>query len=102
MEKWELDRMYIDFTDQIRNIANEIQFNVVAESDAINKYNNLKACIQTSSLDVELKEAILDDVNEIISEELKHQNMLQEMYSELTGIVAEDDENDNSKDKVKE
>lgn len=29
-------------------MANEIQYNVTAESEAINKYNNLKACIQHS------------------------------------------------------
>lgn len=44
---------------------------------------------------------MLEDIDEIISEELKHQNMLQEIYSELTGIVAEDDENEKTKEKEK-
>ena len=101
MEILDFEREYADFAEQVRNVANEIQYNVTAESEAINKYNNLKACIQHSTLAAELKEAMLEDIDEIISEELKHQNMLQEIYSELTGIVAEDDENEKTKEKEK-
>lgn len=101
MEVLDFEREYADFAEQVRNVANEIQYNVTAESEAINKYTNLKACIQHSTLDAELKEAMLEDIDEIISEELKHQNMLQEIYSELTGIVAEDDENEKTKEKEK-
>lgn len=39
MEKWELDRMYIDLPTKYVISLTEIQFNVVAESDAINKYS---------------------------------------------------------------
>lgn len=91
MENVKFVELYNDFVSQLRDVANEIQFNVIAESEAINKYNSLKACIESTSLDDELKEAMLEDIKEILSEELKHQNMLQDMYSELTGIAAEDD-----------
>lgn len=72
MEILDFEREYSDFAEQVRNVANEIQYNVTAESEAINKYNNLKACIQHTTLDAELKEAMLEDIDEIISEELKH------------------------------
>lgn len=39
MEKWELDRMYIDLPTKYVISLTEIQFNAVAESDAINKYS---------------------------------------------------------------
>jgi hypothetical protein len=50
MEVLDFEREYADFAEQVRNVANEIQYNVTAESEAINKYNNLKACIQHTTL----------------------------------------------------
>lgn len=81
---------YLRFAEEVRRVANEIQYNVQAESDAILKYNNFKECVQNSMLDAELKEGICEEIDEIIAEELKHQNQLQAMYTELTGIVPED------------
>ena len=85
---------FVDWAEEIRRVANELQLNVQAESDAIRNYNNLKVCVQNSALDAELKAEMLEEINEIVAEELKHQNQLQELYSELTGIVAEEDGDD--------
>lgn len=37
MEVLDFEREYADFAEQVRNVANEIQWNVTAESEAINK-----------------------------------------------------------------
>lgn len=72
-------------------VATEIQYNVTAEADAIEKYNHLLQFVRDSDLPKNQKEVIESNVYEIISDELNHQERLQSLYTLVTGIKPDKD-----------
>lgn len=72
--------------DEILEIAKEIQENNKDEAIAIAGYTELLKSIYSSNLDVVDKQKCNDFIQEIISDELNHQQKLQELYTMLTGI----------------
>ena len=70
----------------ILDVANEMQINIVAEADAIHKYDNALKVIDESELDQETKIETINKISEIISDELNHIEKLKEIYVSLTGI----------------
>ena len=72
--------------DEILEIAKAIQENNKDEAIAIAGYTELLKDIYSSNLDVVDKQKCNDYIQEIISDELNHQQKLQELYTMLTGI----------------
>lgn len=72
--------------DEILEIAKEIQENNKDEAIAIAGYTKLLKAIYNSDLDVVDKQKCNDSIREIISDELNHQQKLQELYTMITGI----------------
>lgn len=72
-------------------VATDIQYNITAEADAIEKYNHLLELVKDSNLPANQKEVIQGNVFEIISDELNHQTRLQELYTLVTGIKENKD-----------
>lgn len=79
-----LDKM--DEMDKKLRLSNEIQSNITAEADAIEKYNFLLAVIDESDLPSAKKEVLQSRVYEIVGDELNHQTVLKELYTLVTGI----------------
>lgn len=67
-------------------LADEIQSNITAEADAIEKYNYLLSVIENSDVSKIKKETLQARVYEIIGDELNHQSVLKELYTLVTGI----------------
>lgn len=67
-------------------VAVDIQQNIVAEADAIEKYNRLLELVSDSDIAENKKEVIKSNIYEIIGDELNHQTKLQELYTLVTGI----------------
>lgn len=67
-------------------ISKLIQFNNKAEAQAIQDYVDLLSAVAGSNLTLEDKEYITSVVNEIIADELNHQERLQELFTGLTDI----------------
>ena len=70
----------------MNELAKEIEFNAKAEAQAVYDYTELLGKIAESGLNENEKSGITDIINEIIADELNHQNRLQEVYTYLTGI----------------
>ena len=70
----------------MNELAKEIEFNAKAEAQAVYDYTELLGKIAESGLNENEKGGITDIINEIIADELNHQNRLQEVYTYLTGI----------------
>lgn len=67
-------------------IAKLVQLNNREEAEAILDYTDLLNNIQSSTLTEEEKTEITAQINEIIGDELNHQQRLQEIYTYLTQI----------------
>lgn len=72
-------------------VATDIQYNITAEADAIEKYNRLLQMVKDSDLPKNQKEVIQSNVYEIIGDELNHQERLQSLYTLVTGIKPDKD-----------
>ena len=72
-------------------IAKLVQFNNKAEAQAIEDYTDFLNSILDSNLNEEDKTNIASVINEIISDELNHQQKLQEIYTFLTNIEPNKD-----------
>lgn len=67
-------------------LADEIQRNITAEADAIEKYNFLLSIVDKSEVSQLKKETLQTRIYEIIGDELNHQSVLKELYTLVTGI----------------
>jgi rubrerythrin len=67
-------------------IAKMVQFNNKAESQAIEDYTDFLKLVAESELDEDFKNYIASVINEIIADELNHQEKLQEMFTALTNV----------------
>lgn len=72
-------------------IASELQYNIKAEATAITDYNMLLDLIDKSDIPSGQKTAIISAVYEIIADEMNHQDVLQNLYTLVTGISAKKD-----------
>lgn len=72
-------------------VATDIQRNIVAEADAIEKYNYLLQIVKDSELSKSQKEIIESNIYEIIGDELNHQDRLRNLYTLVTGIKTDKD-----------
>ena len=72
-------------------IASELQYNIKAEATAITDYNMLLDMIDKSDIPSGQKLAIISAVYEIIADEMNHQDVLQNLYTLVTGISAKKD-----------
>lgn len=72
-------------------VAHEVQENNEAEADAIKDYTKLLADIDSSVLDDTDKEFCRETINEIVADEMNHQEKLTMLYSMLTGILPNKD-----------
>lgn len=72
-------------------VATDIQQNIIAEADAIEKYNRLLELVEDSDVSENKKEIIKSNVYEIIGDELNHQSRLKELYTLITGIKESKD-----------
>lgn len=72
-------------------VATDVQQNVVAEADAIEKYNHLLELVADSDIPQNKKEVIRSNIYEIIGDELNHQTRLKELYTLITGIKESKD-----------
>ena len=74
------------------DMANELQYNIKAEANAITDYNRLLDMVnKAEDIKGDQKLAIIGAVYEIIGDELNHQNVLKDLYSLITGIKAKTD-----------
>lgn len=80
-----------DFKVDKMCVATDIQYNITAEADAIEKYNHLLQLVKDSDLSKSQKETIESNVYEIIGDELNHQERLQSLYTLVTGIKPDKD-----------
>ena len=72
--------------DEILEIAKKIQENNKDETVAIANYTELLKEIYNTDIDLEDKQKCNNVIQEIISDELNHQQRLEELYILLTGI----------------
>ena len=72
----------------VLQVSDESQFNDKEEANAIQNYSRLLDMVDKSDLPRMKKEVIQSAVYEIISDELNHQQKLQDLYSLVTGIKA--------------
>lgn len=72
-------------------VAHEVQENNEAEADAIKGYTRLLDSIDSSELDETDKEFCTAAINEIVADEMNHQEKLAMLYSMLTGIMPNKD-----------
>lgn len=77
--------------EEILKIAYEMQLNVKDEADAIMSYTTLLDLIIASNLDDFTKQDLVNIIEEIISDELNHQEKLMTVYSKLTEIEPNKD-----------
>ena len=75
----------------ILEIAKVIQYNAKSEAQAIEDYTELLKMSEESNLDEADKSYVRAVVEEIIADELNHQQRLQALYSALTEIQAKKD-----------
>lgn len=74
------------------DMATELQYNIKAEANAITDYNRLLDMVnKAEDIKGDQKLAIIGAVYEIIGDELNHQNVLENLYSLITGIKAKTD-----------
>lgn len=72
-------------------VAHEVQENNEGEADAIKDYTRLLDSIDSSELDETDKEFCTATINEIVADEMNHQEKLAMLYSMLTGIMPNKD-----------
>jgi len=72
-------------------VATDIQQNIIAEADAIEKYNRLLELVTDSDVPENKKEVVRSNIYEIIGDELNHQSRLKELYTLITGIKESKD-----------
>jgi rubrerythrin len=72
-------------------IARLVQFNNKAEAQAIEDYVNFLNSVAESDLPMSDKEYITNVINEIIADELNHQEKLQDLFTGLTDIEPNKD-----------
>ena len=75
----------------ILKIAKDIQYNAKSEAQAIEDYTELLKMSEESNLDETDKSFVRAVIEEIIADELNHQQRLQALYSALTEIQAKKD-----------
>ena len=75
----------------ILKIAKDIQYNAKSEAQAIEDYTELLKMSEESNLDKTDKSFVRAVIEEIIADELNHQQRLQALYSALTEIQAKKD-----------
>ena len=73
------------------DLARGVEINAQKEAEAVYEYTQLKGSIEIAELEKEDKEYAMDLVDEIIADELNHQQRLQEFYTRLTKIKASKD-----------
>lgn len=64
--------------------AKELQYNIKQEAQATEDYTNLLMTLEKSTL--QNKDEIKSVINEIISDELNHNEKLNAVYTAITGI----------------
>lgn len=67
-------------------VSTGVQFNLKAEAQAIEDYSRFLEMVEQSDISEETKDGIFEIIEEIISDELNHQNKLHELYTEITEI----------------
>lgn len=72
-------------------IAREIQKNNEAEAEAITGYTQLLQDIEVSDLEDSEKQELKSLIEEIVGDELDHQEILKECYTNLTEIKENGD-----------
>ena len=77
--------------NDVLEIAKLCQFNEKAEAQAVLDYTEMIQRVVDSSLEQDKKDAVIDNIMEIVSDELNHQMRLGELYVMLTGIEPNKD-----------
>lgn len=72
-------------------LAQGCAYNDRFEADAIQKYTEFLRMIAESEIDENDKNEMTEQIEEIISDELNHQNKLREIYTRLTNIMPNKD-----------
>lgn len=91
MEKCEIFDEHEEAKITAIDMAIELQYNIKAEATAITDYNRLLDLIDKSDIPSGQKLAIISAVYEIIADEMNHQDVLQNLYTLVTGISAKKD-----------
>ena len=91
MEKCEIFDKHEEAKITAIDMAIELQYNINAEATAITDYNRLLDMIDKSDIPSGQKLAIISAVYEIIADEMNHQDVLQNLYTLVTGISAKKD-----------
>ena len=91
MEKCEIFDKHEEAKITAIDMAIELQYNIKAEATAITDYNRLLDLIDKSDIPSGQKLAIISAVYEIIADEMNHQDVLQNLYTSVTGISAKKD-----------
>ena len=91
MEKCEIFDKHEEAKITAIDMAIELQYNIKAEATAITDYNLLLDMIDKSDIPSGQKLAIISAVYEIIADEMNHQDVLQNLYTLVTGISAKKD-----------
>lgn len=73
-------------TLEILELAKAMEYNEKGEAQAIYDYTELLKQIEQTKLDDMSKKEVRDVINELISDELNHQQKLQQLFVKLTGI----------------
>lgn len=81
-----------DLSKDFIDLLNELEINLVDESQARQSYFTLLRKLENNrrSLDNQIYEKYRSDIEEIISEEMKHSKMLDKMIHEISGIIPEE------------
>ena len=74
--------------EDLFEIAKLVEFNAKAEAQAVYDYTELIQQIAKRDIDDEIKEKVASNIEEIIADELNHQEKLQALYTFLTTIEA--------------
>ena len=74
--------------EDLFEIAKLVEFNAKAEAQAVYDYTELIQQIAKKDIDDEIKEKVASNIEEIIADELNHQEKLQALYTFLTTIEA--------------
>ena len=77
--------------EELFEIAKQIEFNAKAEAQAVYDYTDLIKMLGGIDIEEDKKQEIADSIQEIIADELNHQNKLQSIYTYLTTIEPNKD-----------
>lgn len=78
-------------TENLLEIAKLAQFNDKSEAQAILDYTEMIRAILNSDLEQSDKEYLISIIEELIADELNHQQRLSEIYTFLTSIEPKKD-----------